>query len=314
MRKIIVGLLKLLLVLFIFLIIFIFVDYVRLNISYSFNKSKYIDSIDVQGNKDKYVPQGLAYSEENDIVLQTSYNKSKKVSMLYVTRFSDGKLLKSLKIKNNDNSENTSHVGGIAVSDNKVWITSDYYVNEFSLKEIINTRNDSIRSLRDEKLPIRGDFATYKDNTLWIGDFFLKPFYNVENDNPLLLAYNTNGIINYQKPKLAISLPKMVQGLTFDEENNFILTRSFTNLISSDLVIYKNVLNEETNETYKVGTTIIPYYKFNDENKIRNENLVPMAEGLFYKEKYLYILFENSSDAYFYAYPKLAKIIKYEYK
>ena len=314
MRKIIVGLLKLLLVFFIFLIIFIFVDYVRLNISYSFNKSKYIDSIDVQGNKDKYVPQGLAYSEENDIVLQTSYNKSKKISMLYVTRFSDGKLLKSLKIKNNDNSENTSHAGGIAVSDNKVWITSDYYVNEFSLKEIINTRNDSIRSLRDEKLPIRGDFATYKDNTLWIGDFFLKPFYNVENDNPLLLAYNTNGIVNYQKPKLAISLPKMVQGLTFDEENNFILTRSFTNLISSDLVIYKNVLNKETNETYKVGTTTIPYYKFNDENKIRNEKLVPMAEGLFYKEKYLYILFENSSDAYFYAYPKLAKIIKYKYK
>ena len=99
-----------------------------------------------------------------------------------------------------------------------------------------------------------------------------------------------------------------------DEENNFILTRSFTNLISSDLVIYKNVLNKETNETYKVGTTTIPYYKFNDENKIRNEKLVPMAEGLFYKEKYLYILFENSSDAYFYAYQKLAKIIKYKYK
>ena len=81
MKRIIIGLLKTLFVLAIIAVFALVVDYIRLSISYSFNKSKYVNSIEIQGNKDKYVPQGLAYNEEYDVVLQTSYNKSHKVSV-----------------------------------------------------------------------------------------------------------------------------------------------------------------------------------------------------------------------------------------
>ena len=37
-----------------------------------------------------------------------------------------------------------------------------------------------------------------------------------------------------------------------------------------------------------------------------------MAEGLFNKDKKLFILFENSSNTYFYAYPKLKNVIEFD--
>lgn len=291
------------------ILLVLIIDYVRLNLSYLIHKNKYIETIDVQGNSSKYTPQGLTYSEEYNVVLQTSYNSKHTVSMLYVTDLKAGKLLKKLKLKEIDDSDNVNHVGGITTDNKKVWITNDYEVNEYSLEEILNTDNDYITSLKNTKLPNRGDFCTYSNNILWIGDFFLKPFYPVPDDNPLLMGYNMSYDIDYSKPNYIISLPKMVQGMVITPDNKFIFTRSFTNLIKSDLSIYENVL-EEKPDYYILNGENIPYYKFDNTNKIRSIKLPPMAEEFFYKEDSLYILFENSSDTYFYAYPKMKKIIK----
>lgn len=296
-------------ILFIFLILLI--DYIFLNIS--FYISNYSTSFKVQGNKDNYTPQGLTYSKKYNIVLQTSYNSKHKVSMLYLIDFKTGNLLKKLKLKEIDKSDNINHVGGITTDDNKVWISNNYEINEYDLKEIINTKNNYIKSLKNTKLANRGDFCTYNNGILWIGDFYLNPFYKVPNNNPLLMGYKLNNDIDYFNPNYVISLPKMVQGLAITNDNKFIFTRSFTNLIKSDLSIYDNVLNDKNNY-YELNGNKIPYYKFDKNNLIKEIKLPPMAEELFYKDDELYILFENSSDTYFYAYPKINNIIKINIK
>ena len=293
------------------ILLVLIIDIVRLTISYNINKDKYIEQFDVQGNTSKYVPQGLTYSEKYDVALQTSYNTKHDVSKLYITNFSTGKLIKELKLIKIDGSDDTNHVGGITTDNNTVWIVSDYEVNEYSLDEIINTKEDYIKSSKNTKLPIRGDFCNYNNNVLWIGDFFFNPFYKVPNDNPLLMGYNLNKDINYSEPDCIISLPKMVQGLTITSDNKFVFTHSFTNLIHSDLSIYDNVLNGE-HEYYNLNGKNIPYYKFNDSNLIKKIKLPPMAENLFNIDDQLYILFENSCDTYFYAFPKIYKVIKYD--
>ena len=296
--------------LFIILLI-LFLDYVRLNLTYLFQNDTYVESIPVQGNKNKYTPQGLTYSDKYNVVLQTSYHSKHEVSKLYVTEFSTEKFLKELKIKEIDDKDNIGHVGGITTDNNHVWITSDYEINEYSLEEILNTKKDSITSIKNTKLPIRGDFCTYHNNILWIGDFFLKPFYNVPDDTPLLFGYKIKEELDYSTPDYIISLPKMVQGIAITSDNHFVVTRSFTNLIQSDLSIYENVLEEEANY-YTLNNKKIPYYHFTNRNKIKSIKLPPMAEEFFYKDNKLYILFENSSDTYFYAYPKMNKVIEYE--
>lgn len=281
---------KIPLILISILILILIIDYIRLNLFYIINKNKYIEVADIQGNKNKYAPQGLTYSEKYNVILQTSYNKN-NTSMLYIIDFETGKLKKELKLIEIDDRENTNHVGGITTNEEKVWITNDYEVNEYNLEEIINTENNYIKSIKNSKIPNRGDFCTYNNNILWIGDFYLKPFYNVPNNTPLLLGYKTNENIDYNSPEYTITLPKMVQGMAITKESNFIFTRSYTNLINSNLVIYSDMTKKE--------------YK-----KIKSLKLPPMAEGIFYKDNELYVLFENNSDKYFFAYPKVKKIIK----
>ena len=309
--KYLLKILKIICIFILIIAIILIIDYLRLNVSYLINKKDYKESFKVYGNKNNYVPQGLTYSDKYNIVLQTSYNSKHKVSMLYVIDFKTKKLIKELKIKEIDLSNNINHVGGIATNNEKVWITNDFEINEFDLNAILNTKKDYIQSINNNKIPNRGDFCTYKDGYLWIGDFFLNPFYKVKDNNPLLMKYNTNEEINYYKPELIISLPKMVQGMVITDDNKFVFTESFTNLIKSNLSIYNNVITKQKS-TYKLNNNSIPYYKFEKIDLLKSIKLPPMAEGLFYKNNHLYILFENSSDTYFYAYPKLKRVIIYD--
>lgn len=306
-KKILLGigcLLGLVLLLFI-------IDYLRLNISYQINKDSYEEAFDIVGNKDGYVPQGMAYDKIHNVVLQTSYNGKGKVSKLYVVDFKTKKLLKELAIRTIDGKDNKLHVGGIATNGYNVWITSDYKVSEFSLDEILTTSQNYIESYNDSKLPIRGDFCYCDEEAnLWIGDFFLKPFYEVPNDTPLLFKYSAYDELKYDNPELVVSLPKMVQGMTITKDNKFVFTKSFTYLIKSELTTYKNIFKEKTTDTYKFKNKEIPYYHFTKKNLIKNEKLPPMAEGLFYKDNSLYILFESNSSHYPLALPKVTKVLK----
>ena len=290
------------------IVLILILDYARLNIRCQLNKKNYTEVFDIPGSKNNYVPQGMAYDEKNYIVLQTSYNAEGKSSKLYITDLKTKKLIKEISLKKSDGSNNTNHVGGVATDGETVWVTSDYQVNEYSLKAILSTTSNSIKSLKDSKLPIRGDFCYFDSNNLWIGDFFLKPFYPVPDDTPLLFEYDLKDL-DYNQPKIAISLPKMVQGMTITDNNEFVFTRSYTYLINSSLSIYKNILNDKP-DTYNLNNLKIPYYHFNKDNLIRDEKIPPMAEGIFYKDKELYILFESDTDHYKLAYPRINKVIK----
>ena len=299
--------LKLVIKFFVCFIIFILsilvIDYIRINVSYSINKDKYIESFDIQGNTNHYIPQGLAYSSLYNVVLQTSYNKEHDVSMLYVTDFSTGKLLKSLKLIDVNDKDDNKHVGGITTDNNTVWITNDYEVDEFSLDEIINTDLDYIKSLKNTKIPNRGDFCLYHDGTLFIGDFYLKPFYDVPDGNPLLFAYDVSNL-DYLNPSYIVSLPKMVQGMEI-VDGKFVFSQSFTYLINSSLSVYNKPIK---NGYYKLNGKDIPYYNF--DKVYKKYKLPPMIEGIFYKDDYLYMLFESGSDGYSLALPKIDKVLK----
>ena len=292
LKKIIKTLLIILLVLLLILIL----DYVRINIKYIITKSNYETTFKVYGNKNGYVPQGLAYLENKDIVLQTSYNK--EVSKLFIIDFKTGKLLKDLKLINKDGTNNNGHVGGVAISNSKIWISSDYDLNIYNLDEVMKEK-DKIKPNEVIKLPIRGDFCYYYDDTLWIGEFYLKPFYDVEGGKPRLYGYKVKENIDYNKPDYTLYLPKAVQGMTILPDNKVVFSQSFTYLVNSNLSIYDNILDKNK-------------MTFNKSNKITTVKVPPMAEGMFYKDGYLYILFESSADKYSLADPKIGKVIKYK--
>ena len=281
------------------------VNHIRINLFYIFSKDNYQEVFEIHGNVNGYVPQGLAYSSLYDVVLQTSYNSRHQASMLYVTDFSSGRLIKSLRLVDSDGNDNMKHVGGITTDDNTVWITNDYEVDEFSLGDIIDTDLDFIKPSRTSKLPNRGDFCLYHDGVLWIGDFYLKHFYDVPDNTPLLFAYTGD---DYFNPDYVISLPKMVQGMSIIGDK-FVFSQSYTYLILSSLSVYESPLSGSY-DFYNLNGRNIPYYKF--DRIYSKYKLPPMVEGIFYKDDSLYMLFESSADSYSLALPRINKLLKYK--
>ena len=270
----------------IIIIFLLIIDYIRINIYYHINKNKYKETFTIQGNKDLYAPQGITYSEKYNVIIQTSYNKHKKASMIYITDFKSKKKIKELKLRKSNNKINTNHVGGITTNNKKLWITSDYEINEYDLEEIINTKKDYIKSTSDKKLPNRGDFCTYKNSILWIGNFHIDFFYP---EKPTLYGYKVKENINYNKPKYKHKLPWLVQGMAITDDNTFVYSQSFSTFHLSTISIY-------------------------DKDKlIKKIKIPPMSEGIFYKDNEIYICFESNATKYFYADPKINKILKIRY-
>ena len=94
-------------------------------------------------------------------------------------------MVKDLKLINKDNTSNTKHVGGIATYESIVWISNDYEIDIYNLDDVLSKEN-SIKPTEEIKIPNRGDFCYFYDNILWVGDFYLKPFYDVPNGDPKL--------------------------------------------------------------------------------------------------------------------------------
>lgn len=270
----------------IFIVLFV-INYARINIYYFINKNNYTNYSKIEGNLDNYAPQGLAYSSKYNVILQTSYNKDKKASMLFITDFKTKKKIKELKLINSNNQINNNHVGGIATNNSKLWITSDYIVNEYNLDEIINTKDNKIKSIKDIKISNRGDFCTYNKGILWIGNFHIDLFYP---DKPELFGYEVNDNIDYNNPKYKYDIPWLVQGMAITEDDKFIYSQSFTPFHLSTISIYEK------------------------DKLIKKIKVPPMSEGIFYKDNEIYICFESNATRYFYADPKINKILKIKYK
>ena len=266
----------------------------------------------VQGNHSRYVPQGLTYDSTHNIVIQTSYQKDHKVSKVFVSDFDSGKVLHTYSLYDQDNHPIVGHVGGIATDSKTVWITSDNTVWEFFIDDFLKD-SKKIYSIREEKLPIRGDFCTYYQNELWIGDFYQPIFWKVKNNTPLLFTYDVNDEIDYNNPNKITSLPKTIQGMAITNDSIY-FTHSYTFLNPSKLSIYHNIYNGNTTDSYSFNGKKIPYYHFLSNSLEKTTSLSPMAEGIFYKEHKLYLLFESSSDAYPLAFPKIKNILSYKVK
>ena len=292
-----------------FLLFILLIDYGWIFMRYSAFKKDFQTSIPIYGNVKGFTPQGIAYSDSNQIVLQTSYNKDSKTNMLYVIDFQSGNLIKALELKDMNGSYVYGNIGGIATDNNRVWITGEYLVYEYSFNEIIQTNNRDIRSTQFSQVGTRGDFCYYSNGYLWIGDYYFPYFYEIPDKKPFVWAYNvTNG--SYQKPDYILSIPDRVQGMSIID-GKFYFSRSFSYLMNSKLSCYRDI-SSKAYEIFKINGYDVPYYRISEEDLIDEVTLPPMSEGFFYYDNYFYLLFESNSDRFRLAFPKIKNIIKYE--
>lgn len=291
---------------------------------------------------DDMTPQGLAFFKEKNWVLTTSYMGSNSThtnstSVIYALDFTTGKYTAKFNVYNPDGSKFTAHAGGIAVSDNNLYICN-------SSSSISYVSLDKIRAVSDSQevdLTLDGtikagsangntgtSYLSINDGILWTGNFYQpnNSSYGTSASsdyNSLILGYDLNGCKDSAAeiskltslsdsgsaaPSYVIAVPNSiydVQSVIIDGSNVYLST-SWGRGNNSKLHIGRVILSEK-------GTISLTLKNSKKVNAYEINNVVsyvhlPMSEGMFmYKDetghKYIYNGFESAAY-YYYGYNK----------
>ena len=273
----------------------------------------------VAGLEQGLVPQGLAYYKDKNWMLITYYHEDKKPSVLSVTDLSTGKLVKAMELYKNETTPYTGHAGGVAVSKNHVWVSSEKSAYRIKLEDVEKAK-DGDKLIFAEIIPTEtnASFVTYADGILWVGEYAR---YDHRTDSSHRMR--TRDKMNYSAwvagyklnaddtidtsrmseqgkaiPDYILSIPNEVQGMTV-VGNRIALSQSGGRDIESRLPTYEWSLDEPPHAmTDKFGNEPVPIW-FLDGQNMRNLLVIPpMSEGLFEHDGHLYVLFESAANMY----------------
>lgn len=191
-------------------------------------------------------PQGLAYSDTEDVYLTTSY--SSKGSYLYAFGESvDGVL--ALALYENDNPF-TGHVGGVATSGSNVYIADGGHIYVIDLDtQVLNNTAGQIDIGNGYEVNNNASFVFANEQFLYVGEFHdAKHNYVCEHpygeNNAIVSQYNISFFAtNYDGigsvvPLANISIRDQVQGFAVSDDGTIILSTSY-GIASSRFFIYE---------------------------------------------------------------------------
>ncbi len=254
---------------------------------------------------DGFVPQGLAYYAEKDWFLISSYSseKANTASVIFALDAKTGDLKATYALYNTDNTPFTGHVGGIGVSNNNLYITTDDATVSYVPLSLLETQNGSEKSV---KFSSTADFKPYlgaaatsylsvTDNVLCMGNFYhTADGYEKkasDNANSIVLSYSLNG--DSSETEWA-SLTKAAPEI-------YSLPNSVSKVQSAVILGSKMYLSSSygrrNNSTYYVidisnGTEI-------KEENIKKYECLPMMEGMAVKNNELYFITESAAYNYY---------------
>lgn len=266
-----------------------------------------------------FVPQGLTYSEEKELIIQSGYIGGSNHCVIYLTD-KDGNT-KRLNVANKDGSLYEGHFGGITVNDDVVYVCEDHYLNEreslrgrlytFSLSTFINTdHNDKIFIDGYVNVDADGSCVTYHDGYLYVGEYYSKGSYETVLDHRITTPNNdqNTSIVSVYKvdendktiiseyPEYQISLPEKVQGIALKDDT---LVISQSGGIGSSLMGYYTI-NKTGDLTSSSSGKEVPLYYIDSTTKYKEVSMPAMSEGIFIKDDRVHVSFESACNKYIY--------------
>ena len=135
--------------------------------------NEFSPSFTVPGLLEGVIPQGICYNALLDsYIISNYYEDGAFPSVITIVNAETGKLEKALFLQYDDGTNYTGHAGGVACSDEYIFISSDGQCFTISLVAIIKAENyERIRFESNFKLNTKGSFAAFSDDILWFGDF-----------------------------------------------------------------------------------------------------------------------------------------------
>ncbi|WP_433945087.1 hypothetical protein [Paenibacillus sp. SN-8-1] len=233
-----------------------------------------------------WVPQGLALVPSKDWVITSHYRgqeNSWQVSGIVITNTKTNKRIKTLYLYDNLIIPHMGNVGGLAVSQNYLWIASGYTIYKIPLSTLSEKQDMSRVIMTGYQVNHKASYAAFSDGVLWVGEYMDgKDSGKTTCDagpNGRVYGYKLNSADDLPvdlKAAYSRTTPDRIQGLAISKDYT-VYSQSCGRDVSSKLLFYSG----------KVPT-----------KKLRSVTLPPMAEGIAFSGSELYTLFESGSSKY----------------
>jgi hypothetical protein len=279
-----------------------------------FNQWRAIGPV-IPGLLQPLVPQGMAYWEEQDLMIISNYMSDDSAGALTFLTMDTELLEKTLFLYNKDGTPHKGHLGGLTISRKYLWIASDSGIYNILLESLISTGDrEKIYLPELIETETKGSFATFHDNVLWIGEFTLKNGnYPVSETHHLVTAagsqhrgwlggFTLNDVSDLMDlenivsgkvyPDFILSIPDKIQGAVFFE-NKIVLSESYGRKNYSRLHVYDNPLSEPSQKNGDRS-----FWFLNGNNKTGEIIVPPMSEAVVLYENNIAVLFESAADKY----------------
>ena len=247
------------------------------------------------GLYDGFVCQGIAASEENNVILISGYMQGDAASRIYVTNAANISYYVQLK-QGNENF--TGHVGGIATTGNTVYIADGDRIHTLPLNLVLSAKNGDFVDVGDGTVVAnKASFVYTDDNYLYVGEFhdggaYVVEGHEVETAEGTHYAYCTKYALNDLKTPLKVySIRNKVQGICFTPDGQVIMSTSY-GLTDTVYYVYNESEAVATELTHE-GAPIVCL------DKLQREVKGPaMGEDLDYYNGKVITMTESASNKY----------------
>lgn len=247
------------------------------------------------GLNDGFVCQGIAASEENNVILVSGYMKNHSNSRIYVTDEKNKSYYVEL-VK--EGKEFTGHVGGIATTKDKVYIANSGRIHVVDIKDILSyEKGKKVEVGEGIKVNVAASFVYTDDSYLYVGEFHNGKSYNIEGHESETkegthYAYCYKFDINdLSKPIKVYSIRNKVQGICFTPDGKVVMSTSYG---VTDSVYYIYNEKDATNSNKEVDGAPLYYL----DTLINDIHGPAMSEDLDYYDGKVITLSESASNKY----------------
>ena len=290
---------------------------------------------DIAGISQGIAPQGLAYSKEKDVYIQTGYN-SENITLLYIIK--DGKATR-VNLADENGNDLKGHAGGVTCAKNCVYIANGSKLHMFDLNELLNCQtNEKIQVKRIFNVDNNAAYCHSDDKYLYVGEFYRAKNYetdsshyyttpNGEENKAIVSVYklNSDGILSEENvqpyPEYCISVTGLVQGFAA-ENGTYVLSRSY-GLKNSSLEYYDSPKDSGDTITVKFKTNAdaaekeVPLLYLDSQSLYKTLTLPAFSEDVTIVNGRIAVTNEASANKYFvgklfgshkvYSYPLFSK-------
>ncbi len=281
----------------------------------------------IPGVYDGYIPQGLAYYEDKNWLLISSYDANQeRPSIITALDFDTGELVAQFNLYYSKKTMCKQHVGGIAVSDYNLYITKDNGVARVPLSELDIPRGyaKNLYLPNDNQFEVKelGDtnaaYVNFSEGILWMGNFYSTFGKLIGEEGWSTKAPNSSSVI----------LGFKLSGTNSEDEwNNFkemsrssynisvpLLLQSIQGVTVNDGVIYlSRTVDASCSSVVSVGKLDLSSKDISLQKVLFTDfTNLSGAENIIIKDNYLYSVYESKAlqEAGKNAWHELTEVIK----